>query len=146
MPPFRKLLAEVRIHLEEMSIQQNMHFQSGLLSVDASGEFSLEDAKQAFLELLKAIAHYQAEKILFDGRKVKGKPGDLERFYYGEFAARETHKLVVEHKIVPRFAYVIHEPLRDPTRLGETVAVNRGMNVKTFETSEDAIEWLTDVH
>ena len=146
MPPFRKLLAEVRIHLEEMSIQQNMHFQSGLLSVDASGEFSLEDAKQAFLELLKAIAHYQAEKILLDGRNVKGKPGDLERFYYGEFAARETHKLVVEHKIVPRFAYVIHEPLRDPTRLGETVAVNRGMNVKTFETLEDAIEWLTDVH
>jgi stage II sporulation SpoAA-like protein len=129
-----------------MSIQQNMHFQSGLLSVDASGEFSLEDAKQAFLELLKAIAHYQAEKILLDGRNMKGKPGDLERFYYGEFAARETHKLVVEHKIVPRFAYVIHEPLRDPTRLGETVAVNRGMNVKTFETAEDAIEWLTDVH
>lgn len=146
MPPFRKLLAEVRIPLEEMSIQQNMHFQSGLLSVDASGEFSLEDAKQAFLELLKAIAHYQAEKILLDGRNMKGKPGDLERFYYGEFAARETHKLVVEHKIVPRFAYVIHEPLRDPTRLGETVAVNRGMNVKTFETVEDAIEWLTDVH
>ena len=82
MPPFRRLLAGVRIHLEEMSIQQNMHFQSGLLSVDASGEFSLEDAKQAFLELLKAIAHYQAEKILLDGRNVKGKPGDLERFYY----------------------------------------------------------------
>ena len=27
---------------------------------------------------------------------------------------------------------------------GETVAVNRGMNVKTFEIPEDAIEWLTD--
>ena len=112
--------------------------------MDASGEFSLEDAKQAFLELLKAIAQYQAEKILFDGRNVKGKPGDLERFYYGEFAARETHRIVVEHKIVPRFAYVMHEPLRDPTRLGETIAVNRGMNVKSFETLEDAIEWLTD--
>ena len=75
-----------------MSMQQNMHFQSGLLSVDASGEFSLQDAKQAFLELLKAIEQYQAEKILFDGRNVKGKPGDMERFYYGEFAARETHE------------------------------------------------------
>ena len=127
-----------------MNIQQNMHFESGLLSVTASGEFSLEDAKQAFLELLKAIAQYQAEKILFDGRNVKGKPGDLERFYYGEFTARETHGMIVGHKIVPRFAYVMHEPLRDPTRLGETVAVNRGMNVKTFETPEDAIAWLTD--
>ena len=127
-----------------MTIQQNMHFQSGLLSVDASGEFSLEDAKQAFLEMLEAVAQHKAEKILFDGRNVKGRPEDLERFYYGEFAARETHRIVVEHKIVPRFSYVMHEPLRDPTRLGETIAVNRGMNVKTFETPEDAIEWLTD--
>jgi hypothetical protein len=126
-----------------MSIQQKMHFQSGLLNVDASGEFSLEDAKQAFLEMLGAVAQYKAEKILFDGRNVKGKPEDMERFYYGEFAARETQRMVVEHKIVPRFAYVINEPLRDKTRLGETVAVNRGMIVKVFETPEDAIEWLT---
>lgn len=41
-----------------------------------------------------------------------------------------------------QFAYVIHEPLRDPGRYGETVAVNRGMNVKTFETPEEALEWL----
>ena len=146
MPPFRRLLAGVRIHLEEMSLQQHMHFQSGLLRVDASGEFSLEDAKQAFLEMLKAVGQHKAEKILLDARNVMGKPGDLERFYYGEFAARESHRMVVEHKIVPRFAYVIHEPLRDPTRLGETVAVNRGMNVKTFETQEDALEWLTNAH
>jgi hypothetical protein len=127
-----------------MSIQQKMHFQSGLLNVDASGEFSLEDAKQAFLEMLGAVVQYRAEKILLDGRNVKGKPGDMERFYYGEFAARETQRIVVEHKIVPRFAYVIHEPLRDKTRLGETVAVNRGMIVKVFETPEHAIEWLTN--
>ena len=51
----------------------------------------------------------------------------MERFYYGEFAARETRRIVVEHKIYPRFAYVIHVPLRDPAKFGETVAVNRGM-------------------
>ena len=120
-----------------------MHFESGLLSVDASGEFSLEDAKQAFLELHGSVVQYKAEKILLDGRNVHGNPKDMERFYYGEFAARETHRIVVEHKIHPRFAYVMHEPLRDPGRLGETVAVNRGMDVKVFETLEDAIEWLT---
>jgi hypothetical protein len=42
----------------------------------------------------------------------------------------------------PQFAYVISEPLRDPQRYGETVAVNRGMNVKTFETLEEAFVWL----
>jgi hypothetical protein len=32
--------------------------------------------------------------------------------------------------------------LRDPERFGETVAVNRGMDVKTFEEMNEAVEWL----
>ena len=98
---------------------------------------------KAFREMLGAVAQHKAEKILLDGRNVTGKPRDMERFYDGEFAATETRRIVVEHKIVPRFAYVLHEPLRDPARLGETVAVNRGMIIKVFGTPEDAIEWLT---
>ena len=125
-----------------MSIRQNMHVQSGLLNVVSSGVFSLEDAKKAFLEMLDAVVRHKAEKILLDGRNVHGSPKDMERFYYGEFAATETHRIVVEHNIHPRFAYVIHEPLRDPARFGETVAVNRGMILKVFETLQDATEWL----
>jgi hypothetical protein len=30
----------------------------------------------------------------------------------------------------------------DPKRLGETVAVNRGMNIKVFDNPEDARRWL----
>jgi len=45
-----------------MSIRQKMHFESGLLRVDATGEFYLEEAKRAFLEMLGAVAQYQAEK------------------------------------------------------------------------------------
>ena len=127
-----------------MSIQQKMHFQSGLLNIDARGEFSLEDAKQAFLEMLAAVAQYQAETVLFDGRNLKGKPEHIERFYYGYFAAIETVKLMAKYPMrrAPRFAYLINEPLRDPRRYGETVAVNLGMTVKTFETPEEALEWL----
>ena len=128
--------------VDKMSILQEIHFESGLLKVDARGEFSLEEAKRAFLEMLGAVARYQAKKVLVDGRNVKGKPGDFERFCYGEFAAKETFRLVKEHGIAPRFAYVLHEPLRDPRTFGETVARNRGMNVKVFESSEDAFEWL----
>jgi hypothetical protein len=127
-----------------MSILQKMHFESGLLKVDARGDFSLEEAKRAFLEMLEAVAQYKAEKVLFDGRNLKGKPERIERFYYGYFAATETYRLMDKRRIpcAPRFAYVIHEPLRDPRRYGETVAVNRGMNVRTFETPEEAFEWL----
>jgi hypothetical protein len=92
--------------------------------------------------MLTAMIQYHAEKVLFDGQDLRGIPQDLERFYYGEFAANQTRKLVEEHKLVPRFAYVLKEPVRDPRGLGETVAVNRGMNVKTFCNGEDALEWL----
>ena len=126
-----------------MSILQEMHFEAGLLNVVARGEFSLEEAKRAFLEILGAVTRYQAEKVLLDGRNLKGKPADIDRFYYSRFAAEETMRLVNEDRIrLPRFAYVLHEPIRDPERFGETVAVNRGMIAKTFETPEEAFEWL----
>ena len=127
-----------------MSIRQEMHFESGVLKVDARGEFSLEEAKRAFLEMLEAIAQYQAEKVLFDGRNLKGEPARIERFFYGYFAATETMSLIAMKRMrqVPQFAYVMSEPLRDPQKYGETVAANRGMNVKTFETPEEAFEWL----
>ena len=51
-----------------MSIQQEMHYELGLLRVDARGEFSLEEAKRAFLEMLGAVAQYKAEKVLLDAR------------------------------------------------------------------------------
>jgi len=125
-----------------MSIQQKMHFASGILHVDATGEFSLEEAGRAFLEMLEAVVQYQATKVLLDGRTLKGNPEYVERFYYGEFAANETRRLVLELGIVPRFAYVITAALRHPARLGELVAVNRGMSIKTFENPEEAVEWL----
>lgn len=125
-----------------MSISQRMHFESDLLRIEASGEYSLAEAKAAFLEMLEAVLQYQAKKVLLDGRKVIGRPRQFERFLYGEFAANESMRVVNQYKIVPRFAYVLHEPLRDRERFGEIVAVNRGMIVKTFETPEDALEWL----
>lgn len=125
-----------------MGILEQMQFESGLLHVVATGEFSLEEAKRNFQEVLGAVVQYRATKVFLDGRTVKGKPEDMERFYYGEFAANETRRLVKEHGIVPRFAYVIHEPLRDPRRFAETVAVNRGMNIKVCETLEEAFAWL----
>jgi hypothetical protein len=61
---------------------------------------------------------------------------------YSEVAAKETMRPIREHGFVPWFAYVIHAALRDPGKFGETVAVNRGMNMKVFENLEDAFEWL----
>ncbi len=125
-----------------MGIWQEIHFESGRLNVDATGEFSLKEAKRAFLDIVGAAIRYQATKVLIDARKLQGRPKDIERFIYGEFAAKATFRIVREHGISPRFAYIMKEPLRDPRRFGENVAVNRGMTVKVFETPEEAFTWL----
>ncbi len=117
--------------------------EAGFLRATATGEFSMEDAKRTFLEMLDAVAHHRAEKILMDGRKLKGEPKTIERFLYGSFAAHAvaTH-LKPGAPRAPQFAYLLQEPVLDPKRFGETVAVNRGMWVKSFDNLGDALEWL----
>ena len=118
---------------------------SGTLYVEATGDFSLEEAQRTFLEVLDSIKQHTALKVLFDGRAVVGEPAIIDRFYYGEFAANSVRSLKDRGwhgKKFPQFAYVMNEPLLDPLRLGETVALNRGMNVKAFENYYEAVKWL----
>jgi hypothetical protein len=117
---------------------------SGLLRVIATGEFSLEEAKRTFLEILDAVARHKTEKILLDGRELTGEPDTIHRFLYGEFVARAVTRDITERRIphILQFAYVLQEPVLDPQRFGETVAVNRGMWVKALDNLEDALEWL----
>ena len=127
---------------KEMSMVLEIRPESGFLNVDAVGKFSLNEAKRTFLEMLEAAAQHKSQKVLFDGRKLTGKPELIERFYYGSFAARAVADFrggVLRFTI---FAYVLKEPVLDPRRFGETVAVNRGMSVKVFDNLEDAVKWL----
>jgi hypothetical protein len=116
---------------------------SGFLSVGASGEFSLPEAKRTFLEMLEAIGRHKFRKVLFDGRPIAGAPQTIERFYFGEFAAHSVLKFK-ERTASPniKFAYVLREPVLDPQRFGETVAKNRGMSVMAFDNLKDALKWL----
>ena len=115
----------------------------GFLHVEAAGNFSLEEAKRTFLEILEAVARHRVEKVLFDGCKLTGNPTAMERFYYGEFTAKSVARFG-DRGVSPvtQFAYILREPVLDLRRLGETVAVNRGMFVKAFDNLEDALGWL----
>jgi hypothetical protein len=115
----------------------------GSLRAVVSGEFSMDEAKRTFLEMLDAVAHHRAGKVLVDGRELNGEPKTIERFLYGSFAAHAvaTH-LKGGMAPAPQFAYVLQEPVLDPKRFGETVAVNLGMWVKSFGNLDDALGWL----
>jgi hypothetical protein len=114
-----------------------------LLDIIATGKFSLREAKRTFVEMLEAVALHDARKVLLDGRELIGNPEVMERFYYGEFAAKSVSEYSKRGvSSATAFAYVLREPVLDPDRFGETVALNRGMNVKTFKTLPEALQWL----
>jgi hypothetical protein len=126
-------------------MELNFTFDAGnrLVRATLSGHFSLSDAETTFMKVLDALVQHQAKKVLIDGRAITGEPEPMERFYYGEFVAdavADLNKRGVSH--VPKFAYVLVEPVLDPERFGETVAVNRGMSVKAFDNLGEAEEWL----
>jgi hypothetical protein len=126
-----------------MSMKLEICPESGFLRVVTMGEFSLEEAKRTFLEILEAVVRCKVEKVLFDGRRIVGEPKTIERFYYGEFVAQAVWRFA-DRGVSPgtQFAYVLEEPVLDPRKFGETVAVNRGMSVKTFNYVDDALRWL----
>jgi len=128
-----------------MGMKVKVAERSGTLHVEVTGMYSLEEAQRTFLEILDAVRKQGAERVLLDGRDIEGEPATIERFYYGEFAAQSVSDLIENGWDVkpPQFAYILREPVLDPLRLGETVAVNRGMNIKVFENHYEAIEWLS---
>lgn len=128
-----------------MGMVLRINAEPGWLRAVATGEFSLEEAERTFLDLLEAVALHKAEKVLFDGRELTGEPATIHRFLYGAFVAEAVMKCI-SIRCVPRtlqFAYVLKEPVLDPRRFGETVAVNRGMWVKAFDNLDDALGWLS---
>ena len=127
-----------------MSMMLKISTEAELLRIAATGRFSLREAKRTFVEILGAVASHDSEKVLFDGRELKGKPTFIQRFYYGEFTADAVRKFRIEYSHrAPKFAYVLAPPVLDLDRFGEIVAVNRGMNVKAFDNLKDALGWLT---
>jgi dTDP-glucose pyrophosphorylase len=114
-----------------------------LLHVVYTGTFSLSEAETTFQEILAALIEHKVKRVLVDGRQVSGDPEPLERFYYGRYVADAVAQTINRTQIeVPRFAYVLLEPVLDPNRFGETVAVNRGMRVKVFGDMRQAEWWL----
>jgi hypothetical protein len=114
-----------------------------ILGMKLTGEFDLDEAQNFFLKLLEILKRETADKVLVDGTAITGAPEMFQRFLYGAFAAMAVSDFNQDPSgRMLKFAYALQPPVLDPGRLGETVALNRGMNVKTFETVQEARDWL----
>ena len=124
------------LHLKCVQVEQ------GVCNAVVVGDFDLTLAEQQFVQLLNEVVHKGATKVLIDGRQVTGHPSAFERFVYGTFVACASLEVLQRHNARLKFAYIIPNPLLDPERFAESVAVNRGMAVKAFDDENEAREWL----
>lgn len=100
---------------------------------------SVLDLKQVFQSAIDAARESQREKILIDADNVKGQLSTLDRYEGASFLSDLTIQSPIK---IMAIAIAGKEPLIDPTRFGETVARNRGVNGRVFLDLDEAIKWL----
>jgi len=119
----------------KMPLTFHIDQREGYLHVEVSGTFDLEQAKKSFRTFFDAAHAHSLSKILIDCRKMEGSPQDLGRYQLAEAIAAQaggSFRLVFLRKV--------KEPISD--RFYETVAFNRGVNLKVTTDPEEAFKWL----
>jgi hypothetical protein len=107
-----------------------------------SGAHPVGDTSSRILELCEI---YQNPKILFDVRGLTGNMSTLERFTMSTVFAGKYVLARCMGKIPHcRFAVIGHAPIVDPRKFEESVAINRGLPVKTFTNLDEAVKWLDE--
>ena len=98
--------------------------------------------KQALLDVLDQALDYAVQNgvtaVLVDICDVEGAPSTAERFEMGEAFA----EIQLGKDTIIAIAIVGREPMIDPERFGETVALNRCAVGKVFTDMVEAVNWL----
>ena len=113
------------------------------LLITMVGEYAYAELGAFFDWMLSACEKYKLPKVMIDARNLNGNPTTLERFNFAAMLTVKYFAMRMTAKVPPlRFAFVGNHPLVDAKRIGETVAVNRGMNIKVTTEWREALDWL----
>lgn len=94
-------------------------------------------------QIIEACKKHQPSNLLVDFRKVEGQMSTMDRYNLSSVASKKYLDEKLTGKVSScRFAFLGNHPLVDPKKFGETVAVNRGLNVKVFTEIKEALAWL----
>ncbi len=104
------------------------------------GDFNLADAKAAGSAVYEEAAKHQTNRVLLDWTQLTGVPTDTDRYEMGrhvaEAYARQNPVRYVKVAVLGR------SPLLSESRIGETVARNRGAHGIVTDRLEEALEYL----
>jgi hypothetical protein len=64
------------------------------------------------------------------------------RYAFGSFLAAEVQRAATQFPAFPRIAIYAVAPLMDPNRYTQTVANNRGAQVRASDSMQELLSWL----
>ncbi len=107
-----------------------------IIKAVTSGKVTLDDLNKTRLKIADICQTKRINRVLIDDRAVTSIPSFEDIF---QFASS-----FFESGIPPfiRIAHVINGKKLSDNEFLETVAVNRGTNVKTFKDIDKAVDWL----
>ncbi|MDD4870272.1 MAG: hypothetical protein PHR77_06905 [Kiritimatiellae bacterium] len=126
-----------------MNMDLRITVKNEYIVVVVTGAYERNEAVNRIDQILNACVEHKKTRLLVDVRSVEGKMSVEETFFYAEEFSKKYINLVSEGKLSHvKVAYVGNYPLLDKGSLGETVAVNRGIDGKVTDNIDEAISWL----
>jgi hypothetical protein len=121
-----------------MTYQFTIEREPGYLHAKVAGENSPDSVRRSFADVRRACETHACPNILVEEHLAGPSLHPLEIFRLVEEGSRDVWP------VVHRFAYVDTNPEHNAARMqfAETVAVNRGVNIRRFDSVDDARAWL----
>lgn len=114
----------------------NILEKDGIVKASTTDDVTATDMNETRQTISRICKEQRLTKVLVDDRAVTSIPSFEDLYQFGSTFLDSGFPLFI------RIAHVVNGETLSDNEFLETVAVNRGANVKTFQDIDAAIEWL----
>ena len=111
---------------------------SGIVEAVTSGKVTATDMHHSRQKIAELCKKENITKVLVDDRFITSLPSFEDLFQFGSTFLQSGFPLYI------KIAHVVNAEMMADNEFLETVAVNRGANVKTFQNIDEAMAWLKE--
>ena len=125
-----------------MGLTISIRPQTAHLLVCVSGIFNLKKSTENMDQIFDACNKYKMSRVLVDFREVKGCPSVMDNFDHVVFTAQKQIQNISTGGQHIRFAYLGSDPFLFNDTFSESVAANRGLDLKITTKIQEAARFL----
>lgn len=125
-----------------MALTVSITPKSAHLFVSVDGVFNLKMSTENMDRILDACNKHNISRVIVDFRSVKGSPSIMDSYDYIVSTAKKQIENICNGGPSIRFAYVAKDSLLFHNTFSESVAANRGLDLKVTTQLDEAAKWL----